>query len=267
MYVQYTVDIESTGLDPDLHDIIEICIWRTGDSESKTWWLTPLNPDSITQEALTVNKHKREDILHQTEEGRAKYKHPQEVLPDIEMWIMEDESAAEDRVFIGQNPMFDYNFLLALWRKCDSLENFPFGYWITEKDGTKINQGHIIDTIQLVRIVDICTGKKRLRYGLGSLVKDFSITKATAHRADGDVKMTKELYEKIMNSIRSPIIESFDNCYKDKFVKNEPAEWVNTISKWFDSLNQSDKDNLTNSLKEIKDGANNNLLNIFLENK
>jgi DNA polymerase III alpha subunit (gram-positive type) len=188
-YVQYVCDVETTGTDPEKHDIIEICLWRIGDEESKTWRLTPLAPENIQQEALNINKHLREDILHQTEEGKAKYKHPSEVLPEIEMWLMEDGAAAEERVFIGQNPMFD-------------------------KDGTERNQGYIIDTMQLARLIDVCTGKKRARYGLGALVKDFGVTKATAHRADGDVKMTKELFEKIYAVLKDPLVDAFNESYK-----------------------------------------------------
>lgn len=215
-YVQYVIDVETTGVNPEKHDIIEVCFWRLGDAESKTWWLTPLSPENIEEEALQINKHLREDILHQTKEGREKYKHPSEVLPEIEMWLMEDGAAAEERVFIGQNPMFDYEFLLALWRKMKAEKEFPFGYWIPNRDGTERNQGYIIDTMQLARLIDVCTGKKRARYGLGALVKDFGVTKSTAHRADGDVKMTKELYEKMIAVLKAPIIGAFNETYNEK---------------------------------------------------
>jgi DNA polymerase III alpha subunit (gram-positive type) len=216
MYVQYICDCESTGLDSEKHDIIELCFWRIGDAESKTWCLKPLSPENIEEEALRVNGHLLEDILWKTPKGRDVYRIPKEVLPEIEMWLMEDGAAAEERVFIGQNPDFDYKFLLSLWRKAGSEDDFPFGYWIEGKDGKRRNQGYIIDTMQLARLIDVCTGKKRARYGLGALVKDFSITKATAHRADGDVKMTKELFEKMVAVLKNPIIEAFNDSYSEK---------------------------------------------------
>jgi DNA polymerase III alpha subunit (gram-positive type) len=212
-YVKYVCDCETTGLDKDKHDIIELCFWRLGEPESKTWWMTPLAPENIEEDALRINKHLKEDILHKTKEGREKYRSPSEVLPEIEMWLMEDGAAAEERVFIGQNPDFDYNFLLALWKKLGHEDDFPFGYWIDGKDGRR-NQGFIIDTMQLARLIDLCTGKKRSRYGLAALVKDFSITKATAHRADGDVKMTKDLFEKIFEVLEGPLLAAFENNYK-----------------------------------------------------
>jgi DNA polymerase III alpha subunit (gram-positive type) len=212
MYVQYVVDVETTGTNPEKHDIIEVCFWRLGDPESKSWWLAPLSPENIEDEALRINKHAKDDILHRTKEGQEKYRKPSVVLPEIEMWLMEDGAAAEERVFIGQNPDFDYRFLLALWKKMSAEDSFPFGYWIEGKEGRK-NQGYIIDTMQLARLIDICTGKKRARYGLGALVKDFGVTRATAHRADGDVKMTKELFEKIFAVLKEPLTQSFKDSY------------------------------------------------------
>jgi hypothetical protein len=40
------------------------------------------------------------------------------------------------------------------------------------------------------------------------------VTKATAHRADGDVKMTKELFEKIYAVLKDPLVEAFNDSYK-----------------------------------------------------
>lgn len=215
MYVTYFCDTETSGLDCVKNDVIEVCLWRAGDAESRTWHLIPLSPENIEDEALQINKHLREDILHKTEAGRAKYKHPSEVIPEIEAWMMEDGAGAEERVFIGQNPDFDYRFLLELWKKLGAEDSFPFGYWIDGRDGRR-NQGFIIDTIQLARLIDVCTGKKRARYGLGALVKDFGVTKATAHRADGDVKMTKELFEKMYAVLKDPIIQAFNDSYSGK---------------------------------------------------
>jgi DNA polymerase III epsilon subunit-like protein len=212
-YSEYIIDTETTGTDPSKHDIIEICLWRRGEEESKTWLLKAMNPSTIEDVALRINKHKKEDILHKTAEGRANYKLPSDVIPEIEMWLMEDGAAAEDRVFIGQNPMFDYNFMLALWEKQKCIDTFPFGYWLENSDGTKKNIGMVIDTIDLVKIIDVCLGKRRGRYNLGSLVKAFGITKAQAHRADGDVKMTKELFEKIIGPMKLIIEQNFGECY------------------------------------------------------
>jgi DNA polymerase III epsilon subunit-like protein len=219
-YVLYVADTETTGTDAEKHDIIEVCFWRVGSldniltqDDNKTWWMKPLNVASIEDEALRVNKHKKEDILHKTAEGKEKYKHPSEVLPEIEMWFMQDGAAAEERVLVGHNPDFDYKFLLKLWEKSGNANEFPIGYWIDNSDGTRRHQIFKYDTMELVRLIDLCTGKKRNYYNLSSLVKAFNITKAQAHRADGDTKMTKDLFLKIIEVLKPVLSEKFSDCY------------------------------------------------------
>lgn len=211
-YVLYVCDVETTGKDPVKNDVIEICFWRISDNESKTWCIKPLSPENIEDEALSVNKHKRDDLLHKTAFGRETYLHPNDVLPDIEMWLMEDGAAAEDRVFIGQNALFDYEFIVELWKKTGSPENFPFGMWQGHKQDLW-NQGFIIDTIIMARLIDIATGKRRKRMGLGGLVRDFGVTRAVAHRADGDVKMTKDVFLTMFE----PLIEVMKKNFHDKY--------------------------------------------------
>lgn len=201
----YVCDTETTGLDKNKNDIIEICFWRLNDDVSKTWCLKPLNIEAIEDRALAVNKHKREDLIHKTAFGRETYLEPAKVVADIEMWMLEDNAPTEDRIFIGQNPLFDFEFLLELWKKTDNESTFPF---------SSSHNRPIIDTIQLALLIDICTGKKRKYYNLGSLIKDFGVTKAQAHRADGDVKMTRDLFLKMITPIRQAILEAHkDNYY------------------------------------------------------
>jgi DNA polymerase III epsilon subunit-like protein len=213
IYPIYVLDTETTGLNPKNNDIIEVCFWRDGEPESKTWHLKPVHPENIEDEALAVNGHKKEDILHKTQYGRDTYREPCIVLPEIEAWLMEDGAAAEDRIIVGHNPDFDHDFLVECWGKQSSLENFPFGYWRENRDGSKRNIVSKVDTIDLVTLVDVCCNKRRKAHNLSACVKAFKITKAQAHRADGDVKMTKDLFEMIMAPLRAIFIEKFSDCY------------------------------------------------------
>jgi DNA polymerase III alpha subunit (gram-positive type) len=201
-YVIYVIDCETTGLDYQLNDVIEVSFWRISDGEQKTWCLKPLNISEISDKALKVNGHKKEDLLHATASGKETYREPSDVISEIEAWVISDGVPIEDRVFLGQNSDFDYKFLQNLWKKAGSPDTFPFG-------------GFVVDTIQLTRLIDMCTGKKRKRYNLGSLVRDFGITKAKAHRAEGDVKMTKDLFLAQFNPIKDFIAENFKNSYTE----------------------------------------------------
>ena len=199
----YCIDTETTGLDPLLNDVIEVSFWRMTDDDQKTWLIRALNEEHITEKALKINGHNRDDIMVRTAIGKQNYRDPADVVSEIESWIISDGSSVEDRVFLGQNPAFDYDFLKQLWVKAGSPDTFPFGRTM-------------IDTIQLVRLIDYCSGKKRDKYNLSSLIKDFGVTKQKAHRAAEDVKMTKDLFLKIIEPIKTHISESFKYSYGEK---------------------------------------------------
>lgn len=208
-YIIYVIDTETTGLDPEQNDIIEFSANRfylsdISATEQMTWYLKAMNPLTVDEAALNVNKHKKEDILHLTKVGKEKYKNPKEAILEIENWINDDGMSSLDRIFAGHNPLFDINFLKSLWNKNGTLDTFPF---VLDKNE------RIIDTKQLALFVDLCTGKRRQFYNLGSLVKNFSIRKTTAHTALGDVQMTTDLLTKILQNISPLMLEKFKDCY------------------------------------------------------
>lgn len=213
-YVLYVVDTETTGLDPVACDVVEVCfcriVWETGQepaSDIKTWLLKAKNPTAIQDSALAVNGHKREDILHLTKYGKEKYQLPEEALAEIELWIMDDNVSALDRVFIGHNPTFDLNFLRQLWKKNNAENTFPF-----ETD----NDNRVVDTKQLAIIIDLCTGRRRQMYNLGALAKAFGSKKEKSHRAQGDVETTVNLLLKVLEPLRPMLIEKFSNAYPEE---------------------------------------------------
>jgi DNA polymerase III alpha subunit (gram-positive type) len=206
-YVIYVIDTETTGLDPLLHDIIEISLYRVNflngkelDGEQRTWLIKAARPENIQADALAKNGHKREDILCQTDFGKEHYQPVEKVIEEIEEWIATDNMSAHDRVFAGQNPMFDFNHMEETWRRNNSSDTFPFL--------TGINK-LIVDTKQIALFFDICLGQKRDRYNLGSLVKSFGVKKGKAHRADEDTRMTKDLLFVFINSIFESINGKF----------------------------------------------------------
>lgn len=209
-YMIYVTDTETTGLAED-SDIVEISSCRfdllnPANRVQKTWYLKALNPDRITDEALAVNGHKREDILHLTKEGKEKYIHPKEVVPDIENWIMEDNVSIMDRVFAGQNPNFDVAVMKNLWKSVTFTDSFPFAL----ESGNRI-----IDTKQLALMCDLCTGKRRQYYNLGNLVKSFKVKKRKSHKAEEDVAMTADLLINILCPIKELVKTIFIGNYDE----------------------------------------------------
>src|ERR1700681_4004762 len=94
----YVTDIETTGLDSRLHDVIELSLYRLGsddESAQKTWCIKALTPETYEPIALRINGHKLEDISHQTKEGRERYLEPTKALVEIENWMADDGLPAE----------------------------------------------------------------------------------------------------------------------------------------------------------------------------
>jgi len=208
-YIIYVCDTETTGLAAGEQEIIELSLYRLflddpDKNDQKTWLLRALKPETIQEEALLINGHKREDILCLTKTGREKYIHPNQVLPEIENWIAEDNMSAHDRVLAGQNIPFDYNHMFELWKAQGAEDTFPF------------TVGHnklVIDTKHLAIIIDVCVGRKREKYNLGALVKAFGVKKRKTHCAEEDTLMTKDLLVAQLNGIREAAKAAFEKSY------------------------------------------------------
>lgn len=212
--VCYITDTETTGLSAKDNDVIEISMCRlipNGSSyteEQKTWLLRAINPKTIQEEALKINGHKREDILHLTKFGKENYRIPTDVVSEIEDWILTDNVSAVDRIFAGQNPKFDIDALMELWKRCGRPNEDDFPFMLQ-------NGNRVIDTKQIVTLFDACTGRRRKLYNLSALVKATGIKKGKAHQASEDVRMTKDLLLFLINIIKPSVIEQFSGCYPD----------------------------------------------------
>ncbi len=210
-YIIYIVDTETTGLDPVKNDVIEISMCRLilgqeDKREQKTWLIKAMNAETVEDEALAINHHDRSEILWLNKAGREKYKLPSDVIVEVENWVAEDGVSAIDRIFAGQNPVFDVQALTELWRKAGSPETFPFALE---------SNSRILDTKQLATIIDLCTGHRRRYYNLSTLIKSFNVKKAKAHTAEGDVQMTSDLLIALLSPLVKTISESFADCYTD----------------------------------------------------
>ncbi len=182
-YVLYVADTETTGLDNRLHDIIELSLYRLIDNQQKTWFIKPQTPETIDDGALRVNGHKKEDLLHQTKEGKLKYLDAKEVAIDVENWVMDDNVPAERRVIVGHNAGYDVNFMEQFWKKCGSGDSFPFGR-------------RYMDTMQIELFLNYCQNKMDEGYSLANLTKKYGVKNEKAHSAEADTKATKEVFIK-----------------------------------------------------------------------
>jgi DNA polymerase III epsilon subunit-like protein len=188
-YELYCLDTESTGLDPIKNDIIELSIYRLSTDEQKTWLIKPTNISNIDVGALRVNKHKLEDITHQTKYGKDTYADANKVIVEVENWLSEDNLPSENRVMLAQNTRFDYNMLEQLWTKCNSIDSFPFGR-------------RYLDTMQIEFFFDVCMGQFAEGYSLANIIKKYGISNIKAHTAASDTLATKQVFEKQIEFMR-----------------------------------------------------------------
>lgn len=191
-YVIYVTDVETTGLDSRVNDVIELSIHRLTDDVQKTWCLKPLSPSAIDPDSLRINGHKLEDLLGQTKEGRERYLDASKVLVEVENWMMEDGVTTAQRVMAGQNVAFDRDYLEQLWIKCQAKDSFPFGR-------------RTLDTMQIEFFLDLCREQMSEGYSLKVLTKKYGLKNEKAHTAAADVKVTKELLVKQIEFFREKL--------------------------------------------------------------
>lgn len=178
-YIFYVADVETTGLDSRVNDVIELSLYRlgVGDSESnqKTWLIRPTNFEGIGADALRINGHKLEEIK--------RYPEASKVIVEIENWLAEDGATTSQRALLGQNVSFDKDMLEQLWIKCQSKDSFPFGR-------------RYLDTMTIELFFSYCQGQFAEGYSLSNLVKKYGVTNTKAHTAAADVLATKQVFEK-----------------------------------------------------------------------
>jgi len=182
-YTIYVLDTETTGLDSHKYDVIELSLYRLNDDAQKTWLIQPTNLENYEPAALRINGHKLEDLRHETREGRELYKDPNDVIVDIENWLMEDGVPSGQRLCIGHNVSFDLERLEQLWIKCNSKDTYPFGR-------------RYMDTMVIELFLDYCKGDFANYYNLNTIIKKYGVKNDKAHTAASDTKATKEVFIK-----------------------------------------------------------------------
>jgi len=177
----YLIDTETTGIEVGVAEIIEISLYRLSNNDQKTWCIKPMKYENISQDALRVNGHKLEDLMHKTAHGKETYKNPEQVISEIENWMMEDFSTPDDRIFVAQNAYFDKLHMEHLWKSHGFEATFPFGR-------------KYLDTIQIELFLDYVDGKQNDFYNLSSLVERYKVKKEKSHKADSDTRMMRDVF-------------------------------------------------------------------------
>ena len=159
-------DIETTGLNPNKHEIISLAVIVTADEKEITRWELKIKPRSIETAdptALMINGYNEDDWADAVDIDVA-------LLPIADLF-------AKPVLFIGYNPGFDLSFI----RKA------------LEEHGHTLRRLRMIDVMTLVHEHLYNRGLKKMR--LDAVREYLGMDNTHAHEAMQDVIDTKYIYD------------------------------------------------------------------------
>lgn len=170
------IDIETTGLDSTVHEIIEIgCVFFKYDIKKNMYVIestfeskiAPVHIENADPQALKVNKYSKTEW---------------EGAPQLKKVLTTISKKLKDRVVIGHNVGFDYYFLNNAFKQVN-IQN-PLHY-------------HTLDTISLA-YGKLHKEKEVERLSLSYLCKYFGIENKKSHSALSDALATFELFKRLV---------------------------------------------------------------------
>ncbi|WAH37150.1 PolC-type DNA polymerase III [Alicyclobacillus dauci] len=160
-------DVETTGLNPAEHMIIEIAAVKMRGSEIVGEWTEMIDPEMpIGRKSVEIT-----GITNEMLEGKRKLR---EVLPDFREFV-------GDAVLVAHNAEFDLSFLKS------SAKRIGMEPW------TNI----VLDTLALARKFY----PTERSYRLGTLAKKFNVELVNAHRALDDTVALAKLFQKMLTDV------------------------------------------------------------------
>lgn len=163
------LDIETTGLNPEQHEIIEFAAHRTTDGVECRIKIKPEHPETAHPQALEVTGY--------TDEKWADAIPLKEALERIAAFAKGCDARP---MSAGQNVNFDLGFLKAAF-KAHGIK-YPFHY-------------HSVDTMTLAHEHLRLLGQKSI--SLDAVCDTLGISNEGAHTALADVRRTKAVYHKL----------------------------------------------------------------------
>ncbi len=183
-------DVETTGLDPKLNDIVSIAMLIEIDGQVKEELylkIQPTNWNNISEEALKVNGFTLETLKT--------FMPPKEAHKQIVAFFSKyvdkykKNKTSEDKLTpSGYNVLFDISFLGEFFKKCG--DNY-FGAFV---DYHKLDIASIVLFLKLNKKIDL-QGFKLLD------VANYLQADIVAHDALSDIRATREIAYKLINKI------------------------------------------------------------------
>ena len=192
-------DVETTGLNPEQNEIIEIGALKVRDGKVQERFMEFIRPTESIQPAIT-------ELTGITNQMVEQARRRQEVIPEF-------LDFCEDDILVGHNVVFDYSFM-----KMSALsEGMAF-----DKNG--------IDTLKIAQKVHKDMNSK----SLGSLCEYYHIENNAAHRAYHDALATAKLYQTLAHFFEETDPKLFQPAalnYKQKPVMHATEKQIGLLRK------------------------------------
>jgi DNA polymerase III epsilon subunit-like protein len=161
------LDVETTGLDPKVHEIVEIAVVGLDGQVLLDTKVKPVNIGVATEEALKVNGYNEADWADAP------------TFDEIKDDVM---AALKHKVVVGQNPQFDRNFVVEALARVG-----------VEKAYRKVKR-HTIDTITLAWEHLVPCGLDRLNLEAECNFLGIPLDRESRHGALPDAQAARTLY-------------------------------------------------------------------------
>jgi DNA polymerase-3 subunit epsilon len=185
------IDCETTGLNPQKHDILELGLMIEIDGKIKEKhdiFMQPFNYKNIEEEALKVNNLTIEKIR--------KFAHPRTVYPVLNKMFSKyiNKYDKNDKFAVsGYNVFFDLNFLSEFWIKNNDKYFGSFVDWRQR-----------LDPLPLLSMIQFKGFHKFENLKLETICKYFNIPLDNAHNALADIIATRELLNVVLGYVNKP---------------------------------------------------------------
>jgi len=200
-------DVETTGLDPKVHDIIQLSGLIEYDNEvvdGFNFVIRPSNFEAINPDALAVNGKTVEELKEYPDPGEIYFKLLQIFEAHINRYDNKDKF-----IPVGYNGKFDMDFLAAFFAKN---EDRYFGSWV---------KWDIIDPMAIARYYFTFKGIKIDDFRLETVCRYFGIP-LKAHDAMHDIIATRLVLYKLRELTG---LNGFDKAsLEDEFIYSEKPE-------------------------------------------
>lgn len=173
----YVLDLETNGLNKDIHGICEVSIIRASDRMQFTRNVKVDKPEHSSIDALKIIKKSMNDLRS----GMNNH----DMIKEVEYFFSEDKAEPSHRCIVGHNVSFDRRFLWAAWNKYN--RKFPADLYL--------------DTATMFK--DYCkkNGVKE-KHNLTNACDYLGIKKiAEFHNARGDSRHTFLLWQELIKTV------------------------------------------------------------------